>query len=57
MQQLTCNLTYGMAVSLRNIYVEALEQIYAVDDIFEVKDRAAIVQKIEEEKQHPLYSI
>lgn len=38
-EELICNLTYGMALSLRNIYVEALEQIYAVDDLFEAKDR------------------
>ena len=37
-----------MALSLRNIYVEALEQIYAVDDLFEVKDnRQQVVQKVE----------
>jgi hypothetical protein len=46
-EQLIFNVTYGMALSLRNIYVEALEQIYAVDDLFEVQDRQQVVQQIE----------
>jgi hypothetical protein len=46
-----------MALSLRNIYVEALEQIYAVDDLFEVQDRQSVIQQIEQKTDDPMMKI